>query len=345
MRHLQKPILAISKNAIPGVLDEACLDPGLLGSLLNLLNGDNTIEQIIASLVIAGYDELEIAKLVTTLKDADLLRESPSSDLGVFHEEELKLFGEQIFALAQSADSDGSMFCSFPSSGLRAQARLKSASIAVVGDGDVTERLLLLLASIGIGSLVRYGRMTSQKDLKELIGAENPFASYSEVYRDAPLRDLIADINTNATVIVYADRVFDHDLCELLNRTCIARGCDFLMYRRDRMNVEVGPLVKPRMTACYRCFSARVAGASSGVQHGREMNASPSMRLNIGLEAIVTDLLKHIAKIGEPTVLGRVWRFDLLAGRSETHEVYKLPRCPDCGVHRVKPERKLWEAM
>jgi bacteriocin biosynthesis cyclodehydratase domain-containing protein len=145
-------------------------------------------------------------------------------------------------------------------------------------------------------------------------------------------------------LIIYCPDRFDECDCTKLNELAIITGSPLLLYRRYRFAVEVGPLIIPRETACYRCLVQRRAGA-----HGDDaLKSVPgkdehALNIPLGAEMLTYEAIKRIATLGEPVTLSRIWRLSLLSGVVTLHSVLKLPRCEACGNYKVRPAKRLWE--
>jgi bacteriocin biosynthesis cyclodehydratase domain-containing protein len=104
----------------------------------------------------------------------------------------------------------------------------------------------------------------------------------------------------------------------------------------------MGPLVEPRVTACYACCRTRREAAHFGwkAETGAE-EVGVGLPFAVGLDLLALEVLKILSGAATPMTWNRLWRLDLASGVATLHPVLKLPRCPACGV-AARPPRKLW---
>ena len=286
------------------------VDRAVLDFMVPLLDGRRTTEEIFGQLLKSGFEIEPIFGAFDFLEDRGLLVEAPVDD-GLTREERARYAGQMIefseFPLAwrRSASTEP-----LPDRGLQAQLSLKAAHVAVVGKGVVSSSVREMMARVG------FGRIADVGDLER----------YSPEHK--------------SDLIIYCPDRFDEGDCTKLNELAITTGSPLLLYRRYRFAVEVGPLIIPKETACYRCLVRRRAGAYGDDAPGTDEHA---LNIPLGAEMLTYEAIKRIAPLGEPVTQSRIWRLSLLSGVVSLHSVLKLPRCEACGNHKVKPPKRLWE--
>ena len=109
--------------------------------------------------------------------------------------------------------------------------------------------------------------------------------------------------------------------------------------------MECGPLVIPRATACYRCYTTRRTALLTPLERVWVERAEPAGAPAVppGLEMLALDAVKFLARLDEPVLQGRLWRFSLQTGETRVHPILRLPRCPECGVAEERPPVKIWD--
>ena len=83
-----KPVVNSQEN----VSYDEILEHGLHNRMMELLDGDITIDEVVSKLLLEKYDISEVMKVFNYLIEKNVIIESPESDLGVFSDEELEAF-------------------------------------------------------------------------------------------------------------------------------------------------------------------------------------------------------------------------------------------------------------
>lgn len=325
----------------------AAPEPALLQALAVLLTGERTLDAVIGELVAAGFEIEAIVQALAYLDGHDLLEEAASSELRLFGPEETARYEPQIRLLAAlDGYEQTGVSTPLPTHGLTAQSRLKQALVVILGGGLNGGALAQALLLAGVGRLLVL-------PLGEPPDAAGPYR-LDMLAANMPDRLLIvpeagelpaALEHTPARLLMYCPDRFDPTAAEWLNAIGLQTGVPFLPFRRQGFEVDVGPLVIPHETACYRCFQLRraAAGAVSG-QDDPGPEAEPRhLAFPLGVDWLALEAIKLLGGVGEPVTYGRLWRFHLVRGLASVHPVLKLPRCPACGVHRRRPALRLWE--
>jgi bacteriocin biosynthesis cyclodehydratase domain-containing protein len=297
-----------SSGGAPSV-ERAALD-----SMVPLLDGRRTTEEIFGVLLNSGFELEPVFGAYNFLEDRGLLIEALVDD-GLTHEERTRYarqmteFSEFPLAWRPSTSTE-----TLPDRGLRAQLSLKAAHVTVVGKGVVSSYVMEMMARAG------FGRITE-------VGEPERYASEHK-----------------SDLIIYCPDRFDEIDCTKLNALALATQSPLLLYRRYRFAVEVGPLIIPKETACYRCLVQRRAGAhADGALTSAPGTDEHALNIPLGAEMLTYEAIKRIAALGEPVTQSRIWRLNLLSGVVSLHSVLKLPRCEACGNHKVRPPQRLWE--
>lgn len=334
---------------------DICGDVRLLEALTLLLDGTRSTETIYGELLLAGFELESILAVMTWLDDERLIGESPDSVVSSLSAPERARYAHQIEALAAFTKPDGPHFSPPGTAGLLAQAALKQSVVAMVGLGIVGSQLVHLLLRSGLGHLV--GIHSGNEDATHAIG--EPVDPWLISQHSIQTSDLLSGFtlvegteglstaldDANPQMLIYSPDCFDEELCQWLNELCLSHSIPLLIYRRRAFDVELGPLVIPRQTACYICYDLRRKAVLSESEALAEANALAPAGLNfpIGAEWLALEVIKLLTSVAEPVSRGRLSRFNILTGLMTVHPVLKLPRCPACGVHKSRPARKLWE--
>lgn len=335
----QNPKITIELEEFRNQIKNSSLDIfySTLDDFFKLLDGSNTIEMIIGTLIVKGYELEDINKMLKWLSDKNLIQESKSSDFGKFSQLEKEYFNNQINFLGSFRPSDNGLL-SISKSGISFQVALKESVVFIVGNGIASDELINNFIKIGIGHIYLL-------DTFKNITSRQSTSFY--FYKEIDLDKLVKDKKPN--LLIYCDDNFDLEKCLKYNRISINRNIPFLPYRRTYLNIEIGPLVLPKKTACYYCSDSRKKSASMYVDEFEKSTISLSLdrKLNfpIGIEYLTLEVLKILSEIYTPSLKNKLFSFDLITGKTSLYPVFRLPRCRECGVNRLKPNKKLWEEI
>lgn len=316
-----------------------------------MADGTRSTAEIWARLLTEGFRGETIWEALRALDNRALVEEAAQPALSLTPEERER-FGAQCALWAEIAGSPFSFGGTHPDWGEAAQAALKDAWVAVVGAGLAAADLVRLLARVGVGHLAvaalegRTDHPSPEPEtawLVEETRAVSPGVEVVELARPDDLPQSIADVRPH--LLVYCPDRFDEQVCRDLNQLCVHSGLPFLPRRGEALVVEVGPLVRPRQSACYACYERRRNGAllSWGRLPPPAASDGPQLRFPLALDWLALEAVKLITGLVEPLTQGRLLRISFLGGLPELHPVLKLPRCPVCGVTRTRPAHKLWE--
>jgi bacteriocin biosynthesis cyclodehydratase domain-containing protein len=197
--------------------------------------------------------------------------------------------------------------------GLRAQTLIEQSSVRVFGEGRAADHLLSLLQVAGVG----YRTQAHMRDQPSVEGV---------------------------SLNVYCPDQFDEAAAQRLNQTSIRAEVPILFYRARGLEVECGPLVIPPSTSCYRCLVVRRAGLLSPLERVwlQRTEIIGALRFPLVVEFLALEAMKYLARLGEPSLQGRLWRFSLHSGETAMHTILRIPRCPDCGTAEECPPVKIW---
>jgi bacteriocin biosynthesis cyclodehydratase domain-containing protein len=334
---------------------DLCGEDRLLEALVRLLDGTRSTETLYGELLLAGFELESILAAMNWLDGERLLGESPESVVSVLSDSEKERYAHQMKAFAAFRQPQSSSFSSGAAAGLQAQAALKRSVVAIVGLGITGSQLVHLLTRSGLGQLVG---IRSEKTAATNAGSESvdpwllsEHASQHSIRSagftlvDGAEELTLALENIHPDLLIYSPDRFDEAVCRRLNDLCLSRSVPLLIYRRRSFDVELGPLVVPRQTACYVCYDLRRKAAlseSEALMEAGELDPG-SLSFPVGAEWLALEAVKFLTRVAEPVTRGRLSRFNVLTGLMTVHPVLKLPRCPACGVHRCRPTRKLWE--
>jgi molybdopterin/thiamine biosynthesis adenylyltransferase len=231
-----------------------------------------------------------------------------------------------------------------PEVGEEGQARLKGASVLIVGAGGLGSPAAIYLAAAGVGRIgiadpdtVELGNLHRQI----IHGTSSLGAPKTESARRR-LADLVPQMQldaypetfseTNAETLarpyrILLDATDNLAARKLINRVCIRQQKPMVYGSALRFEGQASVFDAQR-GPCYRCVFSDLP--DSGVMESpAEAGVFGPLPGVIGtLQAL--EALKLLLGVGEP-LIGRLLTFDGLTGKFEAIQVRKNPHCPECG--------------
>jgi len=125
------------------------------------------------------------------------------------------------------------------------------------------------------------------------------------------------------------------------NRLALASGTMWTATVIDGTEAMIGPTFIPGQTACYTCFELRLEANlvefDAYCRHRDFALREPGQRTrHVGAVLDLTagylgyDLFRLLT-LGHGLTQGRYIRLNFTYGATETNDVLRLPRCPECG--------------
>lgn len=277
---------------------------GLLGQLVDAIDGETTVASIIDTFEAQHRDE--VRSILDRLAANDVLRNRASVN------------GDQLW----------------PHRALKYRFRqadrtpLRDRSVLVVTCDDMGRHVVSDLCSMGVGSI----------DVTQPYGEWVAIDDDRVIYHEDP--SLPALVEENDVVVYTADR--PRPLVSDLNRLAIDTSTPLFPIEIHGFDGIVGPAIFPGETACYRCFRdrmrANVPGKRGYEAYERTLDADeeittaslpPFARMLAGVAAME---LHHLLAFGTGYSAGRVLTIDSLELSIEANDVLKRPRCECCGA-------------
>jgi bacteriocin biosynthesis cyclodehydratase domain-containing protein len=328
VRQYYLPVIKALDAGVPEHLPAGLTNDAMV-ALFTSLDGKRSVSQIWGRLLSEGLSPDVISAGLEYLDSRDLIEEGDPG-IQALSTAELDKFSSQMRVLAKSFPSPfAAEVTSEEVEGMRMQAALKNARLVIADGGEVATALARHLAQAGFGHVTLAPPRTdgSSPSLVDATRAAENGATQKPA------------------LMIHCPDEFVADRCEQINRACLKERIPMLPYRRIGLEVEIGPLIVPYETACYTCYTKRRDAVLSPWERQRAAanNDLGVFSVPLGLDFLLIEALKVVLGRSEPVTQGRLLRLSFVGGIPELHPVLKLPRCPTCGVHRVKPARKLWE--
>jgi bacteriocin biosynthesis cyclodehydratase domain-containing protein len=113
----------------------------------------------------------------------------------------------------------------------------------------------------------------------------------------------------------------------------------------------VGPTIVPWQTACYVCYTRRVASHRGHAAwdayrasqvHGRAADEGSLPPLNgVVANQVALETARLLTGFAPPTTFARLYEFDARSPAARGHDVLRVPRCASCG--RRVASRDPWD--
>ena len=244
------------------------------------------------------------------------------------------------------------------------QARLATATVAVIGLGGAGTATALTLGAAGVGTVrcvdslpvvdtdvyfspwlgldaIGGGRAAATTRLLQRAAPEVTATAH-----DAPLDSEagLADVIAGADFVVCCLDAGMSNLIFKLNRVCLATGTRWIACALAGPELVVGPAIHPERSACYLCYRMRSVACAGNPEQafayerrldkrkhdesGARENFVFSADLAAGFVGI--EVVKELTGYAEPSLTGRLLTIRLTDLAIERHTVLRKPWCPAC---------------
>lgn len=343
----------------------------LVERLLPLLDGKNTVREIVLQLWPSGQDAVE--DTLEYLLESGALERVASDKQEHLSVEEARRFRSQIAFLSNfTAPRETVERSQHPmaTTGLEFQHRLKKSNVVVLGMGRLGTQLLRSLVLSGVGSVtVVDSELVGEEDLissawfePQQLGLNRAeaarcmarIANPDSVVRAAEksLKEDLSALLSECDFAVLCPDHFNPDEYERFNTAALAAKVSWTSARVSGVELQIGPTVIPFETPCFRCFTLRLK--SNVPDHSEyavveEYLRSGRLRANAlaitpGADLLAMEVLKAVSSFMPPATYSHLYSLNLLTLQSRLHPVLKIPRCPDCGRPAMpRPTIHVWQ--
>ncbi|HKV39142.1 MAG TPA: TOMM precursor leader peptide-binding protein [Blastocatellia bacterium] len=224
------------------------------------------------------------------------------------------------------------------------QTEIYHALLSLVKSGYVEESTSALPDSLkafwntlGIDSRTAADRLASRAICVTVFGGAGgePFLS---------LLDSLCVRSTSAAAADLWVALVDDYLREGLsqfNRQALESGTPWLIVRPNGVFSWIGPIFRPRETACWACLAQRLKGNFEVEEFARTFGKRPApyparaslpSTLHAGLGIAATEAAKWIVLGKSEALESRIITFDSISLGTQEHIVVRRPQCPECGA-------------
>lgn len=326
--------------------------------LLDSLDGKKTVNEIIESLKKIARKDV-VTEALGMLNDAGVLEDGEVKNN--LSKEELKLYDNQLrFFSHFGAKHD-------------LQEKLKKATIAILGLGNIGSHILKTLALSGIGKIIGideeekintinffFDKNDMNRPIHEVINEKvkniNPSVEYEGVRTQIKSPSDIIEILKKTDALVACRDNISYSLYEIVNDACLETKTPWILCgSMDQIEIEIGPFIIPYETSCYKCYELRKKSNlyfyNEFITFEKYLKKKPNIRPNSGSllpfaslmsDFVVIEIIKHITGFEAPETYGRQLIIDLIKFEMEFHEIFKIPRCPSCSNVEKSPAKAFW---
>jgi ribosomal protein S12 methylthiotransferase accessory factor len=131
-----------------------------------------------------------------------------------------------------------------------------------------------------------------------------------------------------------------------VNRSALEAGSPFCLAKVHGPVAWVGPIVRPRQTACWECLAQRLRANRQverylHTRYGRPIFTPPKAfsPSSVGAASawVATELVRALAEGPKAALEGRILTLDMLSRTLEEHVVVRRPQCLACGEPSPDP--------
>jgi thiazole/oxazole-forming peptide maturase SagC family component len=253
------------------------------------------------------------------------------------------------------------------------QERLSASGVLLVGLGRFGSLLAKGLAHAGVGHLCGWDSArvtmhdtidssfscedvghTRQYAIERVIRSANPSIDYTPLEHLLSLEQNAGIVPEDVEMLVLCQDEFDPEIFEAVNKFCLERGMSWISQRNLGHRVEVGPLIVPGETACFRCLELR--RTSNLTTYGTFLDSRRrlvedraslgTLNITLGYELLAVEVMKFLTGFSRPATYGAVVSLDLLSLQTKAHPLLRIPRCPECSAiaRENRPTASIWRA-
>ena len=293
-----------------------------------------------------GLGRLSPKGELAQLAELDLLEDAEPEDRHGFSPTERDRYDRQ---LAYFAHATPNMF--------DAQARLREATVVVIGVGGLGSWTLAALACAGVGRIVAVDDDTIDLSnlnrqilyrtadvgrrkvdvAAEVLGAFTPHTTVEAVPKRIASGDDASEVIADADFAVETADSPAHLISRWINRACLEHGVPHISAGQFPPLVRIGPTFVPGATACFECQEQAIRRGFPHydrlVEH-RLANPAPAATLGpasglIG-STLAMEIVHHLTGIHPAGTTGSALIIDLRTLDTRREEVAPAPGCAAC---------------
>jgi bacteriocin biosynthesis cyclodehydratase domain-containing protein len=310
--------------------------------LISQLDGERTLESVISDAP-ADVPQVMLVRLLDLVHQRRLLVRSDDRRMpGMLAGEDGETLRRQALYWGRHLSHSAGA-----ASGTAVQDRIAGARIILLGTGMFGVATYDLLARSGCTEI----RILDWNDAGFLLDtvAAGPLRPRAAVHLTTTAVDRVANEvrqwADDADLVVTATRDAPRALFHRINRIALGTRIPWLHGNVNGSTAEVGPLVLPYESGCYRCMELRRASVdASAIEEylyqerlAAERNAAESVPIGESIWAatlvaslLVGEVIRVVSQIAPPTLVNTVIQVRPVSGDLQANTFLRVPRCPDC---------------
>lgn len=297
-----------------------------------------------------------VQRTLEQLDELGVLEDRGRSGAGRLDPEELERYDRQLAYFAESATPERDEF--------DMQARLRAATVVLIGVGGLGSWALAALACAGLGRLVavddddvalsnlnrqllyRRGDVGRRKvaAAADAIAAFDPGLALEPVCERVGSPEDVARLARGADFVVETADSPPHEIGRWINTGCAELGIPHISAGQFPPLVRIGPTYAPGRSACLECQERAIRREfplfDELVEH-RKRASMPDATLGAasGLvgSLLAMEVVHHLTGIRPPATLGSALIFDLQTFEVRREPIERDPSCPVCRPSEAQP--------
>ncbi len=320
----------------------------LLPWLIEALDGSRSIDEIFAQCP-DEMNEEQLSRLLMTMFRRGIFAAPTArgevSSLDQVRRKQLLFFGRKLGITRQHLTAES------------VEKSLANARLVLVGNGLFGTTTHDLLTRSGFGAICPIDWSSDGFMSESIARLRQEFPAQATTCQETVpvisrsterLLSILDDLLPAADLLITACTSGSRELFEEVNRLCLRHSVRWLRGNDDGANFEIGPLVIPFNSACYRCLTLRKTSAAehaieeelyenelarSGEKLTHQGESLPWATMAAGV--LSTEVVRCIGNITTPTLENGVLTITM-GGAFRNNSVLQVPRCPDCFRGQIK---------
>lgn len=303
----------------------------LLPTLLPLLNGRNTIEDICRQ--IPNMSEQAIRDTLSLLYMRGLLGDSIQT-ADELPQDERKAFASQAIFYERYVDITRKL-----KNGYDAIHRLRKSTITLITESNLGIEVILELISLGVGSIQIAGSFTPEE--QQYLEQKAHFTAITFVSQE-----IVETTVDQPDLMIYVTDDADLHQLQILNRIARDLTIPFISALLHPSQIEVGHIYYPESSPCYKCAQVQHAlqwtvddTSTTGLAFYQDVSwITPEQRIGLGrLMLTVSSALTEITTPHNSVV----FRFNSTDYEWNEVLIIDIKGCPECGSIKKYSHRDL----
>jgi bacteriocin biosynthesis cyclodehydratase domain-containing protein len=319
----------------------------LVPSLLKMINGKSTLQQIVSKF--SKDDKHKVYYALLLLGQNGLLEDEAAiaKSRDQFTTYELDKYRSQLAFFSKYLNVTKGY-----NSRYEIQLVLKDSNVLLLGAGAAMESIAQLLSDIGVGHIILVKPESYPKQALEHLLESKRFSNIEIVQTKITCSEDISSILKGRTIDLFSvvtPRPFPA-LYAWVNTACVHKRVTWTRMTISEREILIGPTIVPFETACYTCFDTRFQANNLFFEEdqnyaeylnrsGEHIPQEFSLICELSSRIFVFEVLRILTFFSLPVTYSALYSMDLLNGKTQVSRVIKMPRCTSCSTINLNPRR------